>query len=88
MVQIVQVRRVVLTASSLQLMVMPLTRRPRSGEMEHDVPDQSLLIVIVGGIEIGKALRDICLRFRMDTCEATGRSRAADSSRCLHGVAE
>jgi len=40
-------------------------------------------MVIVGGIEIGKALREMCLRFSMDTWEATGRSRAADPSRCL-----
>lgn len=67
MVQNVHVRRVALTASSLQRIVMPLTRRPRSGEMQHDVPYQSPLIAIVGGIEIEKALRETCFRFEMDT---------------------
>ena len=62
---------------------MPLTRRPRSGETQHGVPNQSSLIVMVGGIEIGRSPRGICLRFEMDIWEAAERSKAADSSRCL-----
>lgn len=58
-VQSVPLRRVVLILSSLQRMFMPLIMRPRSGEMEHGMPNHSSMIVIVGGIEIGKALRGI-----------------------------
>jgi len=86
MVQSVQLRRVVFIPSLLQRMFMPLTRRPRSGETQHGVPNQSSLIVIVGGIEIGKALRgvlrEMCLRLEIDIWEAAERSKAADSSRC------
>jgi hypothetical protein len=87
-VQSVGMRSVVLTAPSLQRMVTPLTRRPRSGEMLHDVPYQSpASTVIVGGSNgTEEALREICLRFEMDTWEAAERSRAADSSGCLHYI--